>query len=142
MADDLSKLMLRAYNAEADNSIRSLRIGNVVTAKKRLEASRSAIAKLGGMMEMRISDAYHHLRVEEIELTADWLMKKQEEREAEKEERARLREERRVAKELADERLRLEKERAHIEGALATLRDTGRDDADLEARLARDWDGY
>ena len=136
MADDLSKLMLRAYNAEADNSIRSLRIGNVVTAKKRLEASRSAIAKLGGMMEMRISDAYHHLRVEEIELTADWLMKKQEEREAEKEERARLREERRVAKELADERLRLEKERAHIEGALATLRDTGRDDADLEARLA------
>ena len=85
---------------------------------------------------MRISDAYHHLRVEEIELTADWLMKKQEEREAEKEERARLREERRVAKELADERLRLEKERAHIEGALATLRDTGRDDADLEARLA------
>ena len=98
MADDLSKLMLRAYNAEADNSIRSLRLGNVVTAKKRLDASRSAIAKLGGMMEMRISESYHHLRVEEIELTSDWLMKKQEEREAEREERARLREERRVEK--------------------------------------------
>jgi hypothetical protein len=39
MTADLSKLMLRAYNAEADNSIRSLRVGNVVTAKKRLEAS-------------------------------------------------------------------------------------------------------
>ena len=101
MADDLSKLMLRAYNAEADNSIRSLRLGNVVTAKKRLDASRSAIAKLGGMMEMRISESYHHLRVEEIELTSDWLMKKQEEREAKREERARLREERRVEKELA-----------------------------------------
>lgn len=29
---------VRAYNAEADNSSRSLRLGNVVTAKKRLEA--------------------------------------------------------------------------------------------------------
>ena len=47
MTADLGKLMLRAYNAEADNAIRSLRLGNVVTAKKRLEASRIAIAKLG-----------------------------------------------------------------------------------------------
>ncbi|MYE47438.1 MAG: DUF4041 domain-containing protein [Chloroflexi bacterium] len=136
MTGDLSKLMLRAYNAEADNCIRSLRLGNVVTAKKRLEASRSSIAKLGGLMEMHISDSYHQLRVEEIELTADWLMKKQEEREAAREERARLREERRVQKELADERLRLEKERTHIQGALATLYDTGKVDADLEAKLA------
>ena len=60
MTGDLSKLMLRAYNAEADNSIRSLRVGNVVTAKRRLEASRTAIAKLGKMMEMRISDAVPH----------------------------------------------------------------------------------
>ena len=136
MTDDLSKLMLRAYNAEADNSIRSLRLGNVVTAKKRLEASRSSIAKLGRMMEMHISDSYHHVRVEEIELTADWLMRKQEEREAAREEKARLREERRVEKELADERLRLEKEHTHIQSALATLYDTGKVDADLEARLA------
>ena len=33
MASDLGKLMLRAYNAEVDNSLRSLRVGNVVTAK-------------------------------------------------------------------------------------------------------------
>lgn len=136
MTDDLSKLMLRAYNAEADSSIRSLRLGNVVTAKKRLEASRSAIARLGRMMEMRISDSFHALRLEEIELTADWLMMKQEEKEAAREERARLAEERRVEKELADERVRLDKERAHIEKALATLRATGDTDLTLESRLA------
>lgn len=33
MVKDLGRLMLRAYNAEADNSIRSLRVGNVVTAR-------------------------------------------------------------------------------------------------------------
>ena len=34
MTADLSKLMLRAYNAEVDNSLHSLRVGNVVTAKE------------------------------------------------------------------------------------------------------------
>ena len=125
MTADLSKLMLRAYNAEADNSIRSLRVGNVVTAKKRLEASRISIAKLGAMMEMHISDEFHALRVEEIELTADWLMMKQQEKEDAREERERLREERRVQQELVAERERLDKERAHIANALAALQASG-----------------
>jgi len=135
MASDLGKLMLRAYNAEVDNSIRSLRAGNVVTAKKRIEASRAAIAKLGGMMQMRISNAFHALRLEEVELTADYLMKKQEEREAALEERARLREERKVAAELAEERARLDKERSHMLNALESLRSSGASDPDLERRL-------
>ena len=136
MTSDLAKLMLRAYNAEADNSIRSLRVGNVVTAKKRLEASRDAIAKLGQMMEMRISDAFHALRLEEIELTADFLMKKQEEREEAREERERLREEAKVAAELAAERARLDKERNHLVNALASLQASGAADPKLEAKLA------
>lgn len=136
MTSDLGKLMLRAYNAEADNVIRSLRAGNVETAKRRLEASRTAIARLGALMEMRIDDAFHALRIEEIELTADWLIKKQEEREAAREERARLREEARVQRELEEERARLDKERAHLTNALEALRAQGRDDADLIERLA------
>lgn len=136
LAGNLGKLMLRAYNAEADNAIRSLKAGNVVTAKRRLEASRTAIAKLGSLMEMRINDEYHELRIEEIELTSDWLMKKQEEREAAREERARLREERRAQKELEEERARLDKERAHLVNTLEALREQGRVDHDLALRLA------
>lgn len=136
MTNDLGRLMLRAYNAEADNAIRSLRVGNVVTAKKRLEASRMAIANLGKLMELRISDAFNALRIEEIELTADYLMKKQEEREAEREERERLREERKIAMELAAERERLDKERSHIIIALEKLRAIGSADLALEGKLA------
>lgn len=135
MTDDLARLMLRAYNAEADNSIRSLKLGNVMTAKRRLDASRIAIAKLGALMEMHISDDFHTLRIEEIELTADWLMKKQEEKEAEREERARLREERRVERELAEERAQLDKERSHLLNALSAIRASGQADPDLELRL-------
>lgn len=135
MTDDLARLMLRAYNAEADNSIRSLKLGNVATAKRRLDASRLAIAKLGALMEMHISEKFHALRIEEIELTADWLMKKQEEKEAEREEKARLREERRVERELAEERAQLDKERSHLLNALNAIRSTGQADPELELRL-------
>ena len=140
MTKDLANLMLRAFNAEADNAVRSLRAGNVVTAKKRLEASRTAIANLGKMMEMRISDLFYALRIEEIELTADYLMKKQEEREAAREERERLREERKVALELAAERERLDKERQHLVTALERLQAIGTTDPELESRLV-DLDG-
>ncbi|WP_254304936.1 DUF4041 domain-containing protein [Rathayibacter sp. VKM Ac-2835] len=136
MSDDLSKLMLRAYNAEAENSVRTLKLGNVHTAKKRLEASRAAIAKLGAMMAMHISDQYHGLRLEEIELTADWLMKKQEEKEEQREERARLREEARVEKELREQRAQLDKERTLLVQTIDQLRNAGVSDADLEVRLA------
>ena len=88
------------------------------------------------MMEMRISDEFHELRFEELELTADWLMKKQEEREVARDERARLREEQRVARELAEERARLDKERAHLANMLAALEEKGELDAALAARLA------
>ena len=145
MVSDYGKLMLRAYNAEADNCVRSLRAGNVITAKKRLATAVDSIAKLGSMMEMRINPAYHDLRIAEIELTSDWLMKLQDEREQAREERDRLREERRAQQELAAERERLDKERNHYANALAALQARGDDAgaselalklADLDAAIA------
>ena len=134
--NDLAKLMLRAYNAEAENVVRTLRVGNLQTAIRRLEASRVAIAKLGKMMEMRISDGFHALRIEEIELTADYLVKKEEEREIARAERERLREERKVEQELAAARERLEKERAHLVTVIEKLEASGLSDPDLQAKLS------
>jgi hypothetical protein len=136
MANDLAKLMLRAYNAEAENVVRTLRAGNTAAALKRLDAARRAIAKLGAMMEMRISDPFHVLRVEEIEITADYQMKKEAEREAARAERERLREERKVEMELAAARERLDKERSHLVTVIEKLKASGEADADLERKLA------
>lgn len=135
MVSDLGKLMLRAYNAEADNCVRSLRAGALTTAQKRLDTSAESIARLGQMMDMRISPSYHALRTEELELTADFLAKVADERERAREERERLREEAKAERELAAERERLDKERAHYVNALQALRDQGRDDEELQARL-------
>lgn len=139
MTGDLSKLMLRAYNAEADNCVRSLRAGSIAAATKRLESSVATIARLGSMMEMRVSPDYHALRVEELELTSDYLFKVQEGREEARAERERLREERKAEQELAAERERLDKERTHYGNTIAALREQGKEDeaADLEQRVAQ-----
>ncbi|MFG2858880.1 DUF4041 domain-containing protein [Streptomyces mirabilis] len=130
--------MLRAYNAEADNCVRSLRSGNVRAARKRLESAVTAIEKLGVIMEMRINPEYHALRITELELTADFQMKAQEERERARQERQLLREQRRAEQELAAEKERLEKERAHYISVLDSLRAKGDDTAvtELSRRLA------
>lgn len=133
MVRDFSKLMLRAYNAEADNLVRGLKPYKVHAAIDRLTKVASTIAKLGKTMDIRIADAYHRLRVTELELTADYLEKLAEEKEREREERERLREERRAQQEMERERKRLEKERQHYENALRALAASG--DEDAAARL-------
>ncbi|MFI9412297.1 DUF4041 domain-containing protein [Nocardia gamkensis] len=134
---DLSKLMLRAYNAEAENCVRTIRAGNLDTAKRRLDKAAKDIEKLGAAMQMHVSPAYHALRIKELELTADYMMKVQEEREAAREERERLREERKVEQELAAERERLEKEQAHYRAVLQRLTASGQDTRDIEDQLTR-----
>lgn len=134
---DLSKLMLRAYNAEAENCVRTIRAGNLDTAKRRLDKAAKDIEKLGAAMQMHVSPAYHALRITELELTADYMMKVQQEREAAREERERLREERKVEQELAAERERLDKEQAHYRAVLQRLTAAGQDTRDIEEQLTR-----
>lgn len=126
MIKDTSKLLLRAYNNEADMLADKMRPFRLDASVSRLEKSRNAINRLGAQpMEIAISGSYHALRVTELELVADFLQKKEEEKEAAKAERARLREEARARKELENEKKRLEKERNHYLGVLHRLQQDG-----------------
>jgi Domain of unknown function (DUF4041)/Meiotically up-regulated gene 113 len=139
MVRDFCKLMLRAYNAEADNLARGLKAYKLDAAIERLNKVASTIARLGKTMDIRIAEGYHQLRVQELTLTADYQQKVAEEKEREREEKARLREERRVQQEIERERARLDKERQHYANAMAALRAKGDQEgiAGLEERLAQ-----
>jgi hypothetical protein len=121
MIRDFSKLMLRAFNAEADVLVRGLKPYKLHGALSRLEKVAQTIERLGRTMNIRISQPYYRLRVRELELTADYLQKQAEQKEAERLERERLREERKVQQEIERERARLEKERQHYVNALEKL---------------------
>lgn len=125
MVKEFSKLMLRAYNNEADNAVRSMKPYALESAIARLAKAKDTITKLGKTMNITVTDRYHRLRVTELELTADYLAKVAEEKERDREERARLREEEIARREFEREQDRLRKEHAHYEEAVAQLRANG-----------------
>ncbi len=137
MLRDYSKLMLRAYNAEADNLVRTLKPYKLQAAVERLGKVAATIARLGKTMDIRVSEDYHRLRVRELGLTADYQEKLAEEKERDREEKARLREERRLQQEIDRERARLDKERQHYANAVAALQAQGDSEglAQLQQRL-------
>ena len=122
---DMAKMMLRAYNAEAENCILTVKAGNGNVARNRLERARDQIVKLGALIDLQITSHYHRLRIKELELTLQYQNAKKAEKEAEREKRARLREQARAEKELRDERERLEKERQHYLNVLKAVEEAG-----------------
>jgi hypothetical protein len=133
MVNDFCRLMLRAYNNEVDNVVRTLKPHSLKSAIERLQKMRGSVSKLGASMKIEITDSYHALRVRELELTADYLAQVAEEKERARAERAKLKEEEAARHEYEREQARLEKEKAHYEAALNALRMKGDDAAASEA---------
>jgi hypothetical protein len=125
MINDYCKLMLRAYNAEADNLVRGLKPYKLDSAVDRLNKVTATIERLGKTMSIQVAPQYHRLRIKELELTADYQEMLAREKEKEREERARLREQRKLEQEIAREKARLDKERQHYQNALQALIDKG-----------------
>ncbi|MEU7823426.1 DUF4041 domain-containing protein [Catellatospora sp. NPDC049133] len=137
MINETSKLMLRAYNAEAENCVARVQPHRLDSTIERLTKVTETIARLGKTMSIRISPEYHQLRVYELRLTADYRAKVEEEKERIREERERMREEKAAAAEFEREKARLAKEQSHYQAALAKL--TAKGDlaaaAEIEAKL-------
>jgi len=134
MVSDTSKLMLRAYNNEADNAVRTMKPYKLASAIDRLIKSKNTISRLGRTMSIEITDAYHRLRIEELKLTADHAEKVALEKEQEREKRERLREEAKARREFEQETARLQKEAAHYRSALQAIAATGDTHAAAEAQ--------
>jgi hypothetical protein len=138
MVNEVSKLMLRAYNGEVDDAVRTLKPYKIAAAIDRLNKVRASIEKLGKTMSILVSAEYHATRIEELKLTADFLQKQAEEKEAQKAERERLREEAQAQREIAAKQALLDKEQAHHEAVLQQARETGNEEAarNAEEKLA------
>lgn len=114
-ANDMRKLMLRAYNAEAENAIKSVRAGNIEVAIKRLDRTRETAEKLGQFIELSINSSFHKLRIREIELANEHLQTLQQEKELEREHKSQLREQAKAEAEVKRARLAKEAELKRIQ---------------------------
>jgi hypothetical protein len=132
MVSDMQKLLLRAFNSECDDVIEHVKYNNIEASEKRITSSRDAISKLGSIMDVSVQPKYYRLKIEELHLAFEYAQKKQQEKEEQKEARARMREEAKLAKEIEEERKKLEKEQQHYQNALQRI------NAQLEAASEAD----
>ena len=121
MVSDMQKLLLRAFNSECDDIVEHVTYSNIEASEKRITASRDAISRLGDMMSIGITSGYYKLKIDELHLAFEYAQKKQDEKEAQKEARAQMREAAKLAKEIEAARLKLEKEQSHYQNALSKL---------------------
>lgn len=131
---NMMKILLRAYNAEAENGVKAVRAGNLHTAQSRLSKAAEQIQKQGSMISLEISPHFHRLRLHELELANRHLVAIQREKELERERREQLREQRKAEQELQREHDRLEKEKSHYLATLASLEANGDDEGVLRMR--------
>ncbi len=121
MVSDTQKLLLRAFNAECDDAIEHVKFNNYDSCVKKIESSYNAISKLGSIMNISITSQYYKLKEKELRLMHEYKLKKQDEKDAAKAARERMREEAKLAKELEEARKRLQKEQTHYSNALSKI---------------------
>ncbi len=122
---DLSALLLRAYNAEAENCVKTVKAGNLHTAAARLEKAREQIAKRGTMIGLQITNAFHSLREKELELAARHLEAVAIQKQMEAEARAEAREAAKAQREWEALKAKQQKEVDHYATVLVQLQAAG-----------------
>lgn len=137
MVENVGRLLLRAYNNEADTLVSKMRPFKLDATIGRLDKSRSTINRLGkNPLGISITSEYHRTRVLELELHADWLEKKEEEKEELRALRERQREEEALRREAEAEKKRLAKllakEQAHYETVKAKIESGDASEEELE----------
>lgn len=122
---DLSALLLRAYNAEAENCVKTVKAGNLSTASARLEKAREQIAKRGTMIGLQVTDVFHRYRERELELAAEHLQAVAMQKQLEAEARAEAREAAKAQKEWEALKAKQQKEVDHFTSVLQQLQEAG-----------------
>ncbi len=121
MIKDIQKLVLRAFNSECDECVDKVKYNTYDSYVQRIEKSCQAISKLGAIMNLSISEDYKRLKLDELALSFEYKLKKEEEKEAQKALRAQMREEAKLQKEIEEARKKLDKEQTHYEKALSAI---------------------
>ncbi|QAT86126.1 hypothetical protein EJ065_4576 [Corallococcus coralloides] len=117
--DRTLKLMLRAFNGEADACVAKVSYKNVKAMETRIEKAAAAINGLAEIQQCVIARRYVKLKVEELMLAYEYEEKVQQERDEQRRIREQMREEEAAQRELEKAKLEAEREAKRDAEALA-----------------------
>ncbi len=121
LVNDMTKLVIRSFNNEADYCVDNVKFDNIELGEKRIRQSFETCNRLGRVMTVRLSDEYLNLKLDELRLAHEFQVKKQEEKEEAKRMREELREQQKLEQEIRAAREKIAKERKHFAAALRDL---------------------
>lgn len=122
MMNRQKKLMMRAFNGEADSFIKSVDWNNALRMEERLRKSYDAINATAKTQNLSITKTYYDLKLRELRLTFEYKVKKNQEKEEQRRIREQIKEEERAIREMEQARLRAEKEEKTYLAALEKAR--------------------
>lgn len=135
MIRDSIKMMVRCFNTECENVIDRVKFNNIESMRKRINTMYDQINKLNVVNEIRIAPAYRNLKIDELNLAYEYQLKKQKEKEEIKEQKARLREQAKLEREIREAREQLNKDRRHFQRALSDAQAKLASASDVEKEL-------
>jgi hypothetical protein len=112
------KLLLRGFNGESFNLISKVKWNNINSIKQRIEKSFTFFNKISEKSGNEIRDIYKDAVIKELHLTHEFHNKKHEEKEEQRDIRARLREEEKLLKDVEVATKKADKEEALYQKAL------------------------
>ena len=121
LVSDMTKLVIRSFNNEADYCVDNVKFDNIELGEKRIRKSFDTCNRLGRVMTVRLFDEYLDLKLDELRLAHEYQIKKQEEKEEAKRVREELREQQKLEQEIRAAREKIAKERKHFVAALQDL---------------------
>lgn len=133
LKNNIARLALRCFNAEAENIIKSVTAKNVHASADKIGRAADAIARLTKPLDISINYSYQELKGKELELAGQVEQAREIEKEKRRELREAMKEQAKVDAELEAKRRQLQKERKHFENVLQKMEALG--DAERIAQI-------
>lgn len=125
------QLTARAFNGECDAAIANCTFKNVHQMELRINKAFEALNKMNEVNQIYINQPFLHMKLNELHLTHEYRLKKQEEREEQREIRAQMAEEKRAQAEIDRALREAEEEERRAKKALDKAR------KEMESKLAQ-----
>ena len=118
MIKDYLKLIVRSFNNECDASIVGVKFSNLDSIEKRIRKAFDTLNQLAKRMNITLMPDYLGLKLEELYLCHEYQIQKQKEKEEDRQRREQQREDARVARQIEEMKLKVEKEQKHFTQAI------------------------
>lgn len=122
MTNDNIKQILRSFNNECEAAINKVKYNNIQSIEKRIIKSFEQLNKLNSSNRLSISEMYLDLKLSELYLAYEYERKKQDEKEALREQREREREEKALQKEIQSKKKIIDKDIKHYQNLINELK--------------------